>query len=257
MRGSKGERGIAGIMGRDGDEGMKGDKGENGIVGPRGMKGVSGKIGVRGPPGLEGERGEKGEGGESLRVADIEETITTLIDHKLAALNSTLWSKMEQLSEEIPPQDQSGIGSGTELTEDFEKPAAHLAGNGVGGYYRYGIIIQWYTASGSVWSPFLQGGMKYSNGYITVPQRGLYYVYAQLHYDHRNSSSFSAGFSIRFNGKSRTGAYRYTQDKGDYHTHYTGRIISLNKGDRLSLYFSVYCYCIFNSSTSFFGAFKL
>ncbi|XP_062513699.1 lymphotoxin-alpha-like isoform X2 [Corticium candelabrum] len=249
MKGSEGERGIAG------DKGMKGDKGENGIVGPQGMKGT------RGPPGLEGERGEKGEGGdkgergESLRVTDIEETITTLIDNKLAALNSSLWRKMEQLSEEIPPQDQEMV-SGTELTEELEKPAAHLVGNGDEGHYYLGTITQWYATSGSLWSPFLQGGMKYSNGYITVPQHSLYYVYAQLSYQNI-SLCYQAGFSIQVNWNSRAWTFSYTQESANFHTHYMGRIISLNKGDSLSLYVTNSCYYIFSSLSSFFGAFKL
>ena len=119
------------------------------------------------------------------------------------------------------------------------------------------IINKWSMRSGTVWSPFLQGGMKYRKGYITVPQRGLYYVYAQLYYHHSSSSYLSAGFSIHVNGNSRIAAYRYTQDIGDFHTHYTGRIISLNKGDRLSLYVTNSCYYYFTSSRSFFGAFKL
>ena len=120
-----------------------------------------------------------------------------------------------------------------------------------------GSITQWYTRNGSVWSPFLQGGMKYNNGNIIVPQRGLYYVYAQLYYYHSSSSYRYAGFFIKVNGNIRAGAHRYTQDSGDYHTHYTGRIISLKKGDHLSLYFASSCYYYFTLSKSFFGAFKL
>ncbi|XP_062513702.1 tumor necrosis factor ligand superfamily member 6-like [Corticium candelabrum] len=166
---------------------------------------------------------------------------------------------MEQLSEEIPPQGLSGMGSGMKLTDDFERPAAHLVGNRSSGYYSPGIITQWYTKSISVGSPFLQGGMKYRKGYITVPQSGLYYVYAQLYYGHRGVSYRNAGYSIRTTGNRHREAevFYYSQHINDDNTHYTGRIYSLNKGDRLLLHFDTYCYYYFPTSRSFFGAFKL
>ena len=119
-----------------------------------------------------------------------------------------------------------------------------------------GTITQWYATSGSLWSPFLQGGMKYSNGYITVPQHSLYYVYAQLSYQNI-SLCYQAGFSIQVNWNSRAWTFSYTQESANFHTHYMGRIISLNKGDSLSLYVTNSCYYIFSSLSSFFGAFKL
>ncbi|XP_062513690.1 lymphotoxin-alpha-like isoform X2 [Corticium candelabrum] len=251
-KGEKGEKGIAGTMGqgRDGDKGMKGDKGENGIVGLQGAKGDRGET---------GERGEKGRRGESLRVADIEETITTLIDNKLAALNSSLWRKTEQLSEEIPSQGLSGMGSGMKLTEDFERPAAHLVGNRSSGHYSPGVITQWYTKKHFCRVTLSSRWNEVKKRYITVPQSGLYYVYAQLYYGHRGVSYRNAGYSIRTTGNRHREAevFYYSQHINDHNTHYTGRIFSLNKGDRLLLHFDTYCYYYFSTSRSFFGAFKL
>ena len=118
-----------------------------------------------------------------------------------------------------------------------------------------GIVTQWFESSGSVWSPLLRGGMQYSNGSITVPNDGLYYVYAQMYYRHSGSSYLNAGFRMRVNGAGRAFAYRFTNDANDLHTHYLGRIIHLNKGDKLSLTFEYNSYYRFSYERAFFGAF--
>ncbi|XP_062518242.1 lymphotoxin-alpha-like [Corticium candelabrum] len=137
-----------------------------------------------------------------------------------------------------------------------EKPAAHLHGSGTYGYYSSGTVTQWYTSSGSTWSPFIRGGMQYKDGVITVPTSGIYYVYVQMNYKHYSSTSYrSAGFRIRVNGSGRAYAYRYHQQPNDYHTHYMGRIIQLNNNDKLSITFDANCRYYFNSEFTFFGVF--
>lgn len=77
--------------------------------------------------------------------------------------------------------------------------------------------------------------MTYSNGYITVPKGGLYYIYAQVNCN-PNSNSW-CGFDIRVNGKSVCQQH-YSQfgsglDVLDSQTSQSGLLRKLSTGDRL------------------------
>lgn len=76
------------------------------------------------------------------------------------------------------------------------------------------LITEWSTGySGTV----LQGGVSYQNGYITVPQTGLYYIYFQLWIDPQlGNSAYSGGF-LQLNDKSIGGVYSYINGSPSRH----------------------------------------
>ncbi|XP_062518005.1 collagen alpha-2(VIII) chain-like [Corticium candelabrum] len=243
-KGNKGNLGVRGIAGADGTPGPPGHRGQTGVTGSKGEKGI------RGEPGHKGEQGRQGVPGQAIDPETLKnyvESVKTMrqeVVGKLDKFNISLQLQFEDLKQEIL------AGS--------EKPAAHLSGVGSShGVYSSGTVTQWYESSGSVWSPFLRGGMQYSNGVITVPNDGLYYVYAQMYYYHASSSYRYAGFRIRVNAASRAFAYWYNYYFRDHHTHYMGRIIQLNKGDKLSITFESNCSYYFYNERAFFGSFSV
>ncbi|XP_062523212.1 collagen alpha-1(X) chain-like [Corticium candelabrum] len=259
-QGPVGPPGLSGIKGIHGDKGIKGNLGGRGVAGAdgtpgppghrgqTGITGLKGEKGIRGEPGHKGEQGRQGVPGPSIDPETLKnyfEPVKTMrqeVDGKLGKLNSSLQLQLEDLKHEILAYN--------------EKPSAHLYGNNGGPYSASsGTVTQWYKSSGTVWSPFLRGGMQYSNDAITVPNDGLYYVYAQMYYYHPSSSHYNAGFRIRVNGTGRAYAYWYNNHSHDHHTHYMGRIIQLKKGDNLSITFENTCYYYFYSENTFFGAF--
>ena len=97
--------------------------------------------------------------------------------------------------------------------------------------------------------------MTYSNGYITAPQDGLYYIYAQMMFN-PSSSGTSISFRIRINDNNVV--YYRSTDHSSYENHeeQTGFMRFLLKGDRVSVYASGNRYYI-NAPYAFFGAYKL
>ena len=118
-------------------------------------------------------------------------------------------------------------------------------------------ITDWYSNSGSKWSPYLRGGMTYSNGILTVPQDGLYYVYTQLWFYHGSNSSYQNGmFSIDVNGSVQAHAYHQSNDQ--YHAYFMGRLLKLQKGDPISIVMQAGSNRLKGGSAeNFFGAFRL
>lgn len=99
--------------------------------------------------------------------------------------------------------------------------------------------------------------MAYADGYITVPSDGIYYVYAQLLYGVVDGQQYNM-FYIVVNRQSRS-AYALTrsQNNGNYHSLYIGRLLNLRKGDQLSVETWTTYYIYYNHDHSFFGAFRL
>ena len=118
-------------------------------------------------------------------------------------------------------------------------------------------ITDWHSNSGSTWSPYLRGGMTYSNGILTVPQGGLYYVYTQLFFFHGGSSRYENGvFSIDVNGSARARAYHQSNDV--YSAYFMGRLLKLQEEDRISIVIrSGSNYLHSSAEDAFFGAFRL
>ena len=118
------------------------------------------------------------------------------------------------------------------------------------------LVTRWATASGYWYSPILRGGMTYSGGYITVPKQGLYYIYAQLHYNPQSGQTW-CGFKIYVNSQEVDRALQQNQysNGNQYGSRYSGLMKILNKGDTLSVKFTRTCYFELYISYSQFGAF--
>ena len=114
-------------------------------------------------------------------------------------------------------------------------------------YVFLGVVKYWSTSSPS----FLVGGITYSNGALTVPSDGIYYIYVQLRV---NKSSGTAAPYFRVNGGRVMWMY-YRLNGGD-RTKYSGIIQSLKKGDSVDVYGNGYPYYM-EYQNSFFGMFKL
>ena len=99
--------------------------------------------------------------------------------------------------------------------------------------------------------------MSYSNGYITVPVDGVYYVYAQLWYDAK-LRQHKSGFYIYHNND--VIGQVHTQDDNPRSldkTQYGGFTRSLSKGDRLSVQLSHTAWYEFFFPYTVFGCFRL
>ena len=120
------------------------------------------------------------------------------------------------------------------------------------------IITDWYTGSGQWYSPILRGGMTYSNGYITVPKDGLYYIYGKIWFDPRSGQARS-GFYIYLNSQIVDFTYQYLQSPNgnqDY-TRYSGLLKMVSKGDRIYMKFTNTVYAFMHQQYSQFGAFRV
>ena len=114
-------------------------------------------------------------------------------------------------------------------------------------YVFLGVITYWSTSSPS----FLVGGITYSNGALTVPSDGIYYIYIQLYV---GQTSGSASPYLRVNG-GRVMYMDYRMNGGP-RTKYSGIIRSLKKGDSVDVVGNGYTYYMYNPY-SYFGMFKL
>ena len=95
------------------------------------------------------------------------------------------------------------------------------------------VITHWSTSTSGSYRSVLQGGMTYSNGYITVPESGIYFIYFNLYTGVSSSSrylhpaifvdSVRIGFSMYY--------YEKTYDK----SHYLGMLWNVRKGSQLSV----------------------
>ena len=117
-----------------------------------------------------------------------------------------------------------------------------------------GLVTQWQNSSGSLYSPYVRGGIQYSNGIATVPSDGLYYVYVQMYFRRYSGSNSVAYFCIAINGTCQSNSYMYTQE---YTTVYIGRSLLLKSRDQLSVYIQSQGYYLFLKERTFFGAFVI
>ena len=97
--------------------------------------------------------------------------------------------------------------------------------------------------------------MAYSNGYITVPQDGLYYIYVQMAF-YPSSSGTPIYFDIRINESSVVRYYFQDHSSNQRHDEQTSFMRFLLKGDRVSVYASGSRYYL-QAPHGFFGAYKL
>ncbi|XP_062517840.1 collagen alpha-1(XXVII) chain-like [Corticium candelabrum] len=225
-------------MGPRGIEGADGDPGSAGHTGPVGPRGSKGEKGLKGIPGITGPRGPQGIPGEPIDQETLEKYF-----NPVKALQTEV-SNMKLTLQSLASNDQ---------------PAAHLHGNNNYGTKSSGsIITDWYTGSGQWYSPILRGGMTYSNGYITVPKDGLYYIYGKIYFDPQSGQARS-GFYIYLNSQYVEFTYQYhpsANGNQDY-TRYSGLLKMVSKGDRIYMKFVYTVYAYMYPPYAQFGVFRV
>ncbi|XP_065846614.1 collagen alpha-1(XIV) chain-like isoform X1 [Oscarella lobularis] len=207
MQGPKGQKGIQGIKGENGPTGPRGRGGIDGIPGPpghTGQAGPKGPIGDKGERGLTGHKGERGLQG--IPGPDIDKEI------------------LKTLKEQIVTDLKSSLGK-------ILKPIAYLVGDGTDwqSYSRGRVITHWSTSTSGSHPSVLQGGMTYSNGYITVPESGIYFIYFSLYSSHNNYQHPAI-----FVDSLRIGFSNYHHD-ADNKSFYVGMLWNLKKRNQLSV----------------------
>ncbi|XP_078379554.1 uncharacterized protein LOC144662587 isoform X2 [Oculina patagonica] len=150
-QGPQGNHGMQGLPGIAGPQGSPGAKGEPGVKGEIGQ-GVQGDTGLPGPPGKRGPPGKKGDPG---------------VPGERGARG--------------PPGEKGETGS----LESSQRPSAHLTGHtrNTQNSPRSGFLTGWNAS-------LLRGGMSYRHGQLTVPARGVYFVYSQIYYTAPSNKSF-------------------------------------------------------------------
>ncbi|XP_065840443.1 uncharacterized protein [Oscarella lobularis] len=221
-RGNTGIQGETGIQGPKGQKGIQGIKGENGPTGPRGRGGIDGipgppgHTGQAGPKGPKGDKGElgltghKGERGiQGIPGPDIDEEI------------------LKRLKEQIVTDLKSSLGK-------ILKPIAYLVGDGSSWqtYSSDQVITHWSTSTSGSYPIALQGGMTYSNGYITVPESGIYFIYFNLL---TGVTSENYQWPSIYVDSLRIGLSGYYNDHIRSKSHYVGILWNVKKGSELSV----------------------
>lgn len=93
------------------------------------------------------------------------------------------------------------------------------------------------------------GGMRYSNGQLTVPTAGPYYIYAQLYFHTKGR------VEIRKNNQ-RVTMLQPAEGTG-YLPLYTGGVFLLRRGDVISLHSNDNVVIYMSSAHTYFGAFLI
>ncbi|XP_065845809.1 uncharacterized protein [Oscarella lobularis] len=213
IQGPKGQKGTQGIKGEDGSTGPRGRGGIDGIPGPPGHPGVTGPIGPKGDKGVKGEQGLTGHKGEQglqgIPGPDIDESI------------------LKNLKEQIVKDLKSSLGTAL-------KPIAYLVGAGNWQTYNSGqVFAHWSTSTSGSYPTVLQGGMTYSDGYITVPESGIYFIYFQMYADGLSSPGYrSPGIYVDSLLIGRTDERFVNRDD---RSQYLGMLWNVRKSSRLSL----------------------
>lgn len=99
--------------------------------------------------------------------------------------------------------------------------------------------------------------MSYSDGNITVPVDGVYYVYAQVYYAPNNADTCGIMFNINDHHWFGVSGQSYTENVKGFITQYTGQARKLIAGDKLVLKASNPCRFLFASIYNVFGAFLI
>ena len=100
--------------------------------------------------------------------------------------------------------------------------------------------------------------MTYSNGYITVPKDGLYYIYGKIHFDPQSGQTRSE-LRIYVNSQIVDSTYQYfpsANGNQDY-TRYSGLLKMVSKGDRIYMKFVYTVYAYMHPYYAQFGVFRV
>ncbi|XP_078613000.1 tumor necrosis factor ligand superfamily member 10-like [Branchiostoma floridae x Branchiostoma japonicum] len=169
---------------------------------------------------------------------------------------------------------------GEEEQTFLAKPMAHLTGSTLNRPQPLGHghsnnstlrVRHWESIQGLA---TLANGMKYRDGYIKVPQDGLYYVYSQLYFrymrDSKESRSTDNHQLLHFTYK-KSATYRDKQEvmksartkcwskRSPYGllSSYQGGVFRLRAGERLFVQVSNVALVSFEEAASYFGAFMI
>eukprot|EP00118_Oscarella_pearsei_P020315 m.219850 g.219850 ORF g.219850 m.219850 type:complete len:342 (+) comp39928_c0_seq42:1190-2215(+) len=245
-QGPTGNTGIQGISGIQGPKGQKGQTGEKGfgLSGPRGKQGADGTPGQSGHPGPTGPMGPKGDKGQrglsghqgppgpqGIPGADLDKDILNKLEERVI------------------------IKVKTRISES--KPVAYLVGSTHSWqtYSSSSTITHWSTSTSGSHPSILQGGMTYSNGRITVPESGIYFIYFNLY---GQSSSNGQRYPSIYIDSTRIGFSQHYFQNSNSQSQYFGLLWKVNKGSTLrvvALGGTVQYY--FGSDHSFFGAWRI
>ena len=95
------------------------------------------------------------------------------------------------------------------------------------------VFAHWSTSTSGSYPTVLQGGMTYSDGYITVPESGIYFIYFQMYADGLSSPGYrSPGIYVDSLLIGRTDERFVNRDD---RSQYLGMLWNVRKSSRLSL----------------------
>ncbi|XP_062517391.1 lymphotoxin-alpha-like [Corticium candelabrum] len=127
--------------------------------------------------------------------------------------------------------------------------AAHLVGSSGSWYTISGVITYWQTSSPS----FLLGAITYSNGALTIPSDGVYYIYTHLYLN--ANSGYAIYPYIRVNGNRVLYIASY-HHHSEQKTKHAGLLQQLKRGDSVEIYGGGHQHYM-SSTHSVFGIFKI
>jgi len=110
-----------------------------------------------------------------------------------------------------------------------QKPSAHIeaADKGPVSYNPGSVLKDWDTSNTN---SYLDGGMTYSEGELTVPTTGLYYIYAQIYF-----RDTEGRIHVQVNDKLVILMEPSYKDKGPEETIESGGLFKLKAGDAIKL----------------------
>ena len=111
------------------------------------------------------------------------------------------------------------------------------------------MITYWQTSSPS----FLLGAITHSNGALTIPSDGVYYIYTQLHLNAKSGSHITPYIRVNGNVVLYIRSYHH---HGEVKTKHCGLLQQLKKGDSVDIYGGGYEHYM-DSTYSVFGIFKI
>ena len=111
------------------------------------------------------------------------------------------------------------------------------------------MITYWHTSSPS----FLLGAITYSNGALTIPSDGVYYIYTQLYLNAKNGNYIQPYIRVNGNLVLYITSYHYHDESKSKHA---GLLQQLKKGDSVDIYGGGYRH-LMRSTRSVFGIFKI
>ena len=111
------------------------------------------------------------------------------------------------------------------------------------------MITYWQTSSPS----FLLGAITYSNGALTIPSDGVYYIYTQLWLSAKSGSYIQPYIRVNGNHVLLISSYHF---QGRSKSKHSSVLQQLKKGDSVDIYGGGYQHYI-GSTYSVFGIFKI